>query len=131
MVRPTLARRRRDYASAGERPRNPRAPLPTSNINTIVAVVRARIRHMIDNSGVDLVLTSPERVSELTDLLAGTDVRIAVIEQSSPATHSRIDLAALVDGACRPVILDPHGQREESTRPGSPVMPRRRGSAVT
>ncbi|MGV8875259.1 MAG: site-specific integrase [Rhodococcus sp. (in: high G+C Gram-positive bacteria)] len=36
MVRATLAGIRRDYASAGERPRNPRAPLLTSDITTIV-----------------------------------------------------------------------------------------------
>ncbi|QUD81171.1 tyrosine-type recombinase/integrase [Gordonia polyisoprenivorans] len=36
MVRATLAGVRRDYASAGERPRNPRAPLLTSDITTIV-----------------------------------------------------------------------------------------------
>ncbi|QIP43486.1 integrase [Rhodococcus erythropolis] len=36
MVRATLAGIRRDYASAGERPRNPRAPLLTADITTIV-----------------------------------------------------------------------------------------------
>lgn len=36
MVRATVAGIRRDYASAGERPRNPRAPLLTSDITTIV-----------------------------------------------------------------------------------------------
>ncbi len=36
MVRATLAGIRRDYASAGERPRDPRAPLLTSDITTIV-----------------------------------------------------------------------------------------------
>ncbi|MFK4363100.1 integrase [Rhodococcus sp. 27YEA6] len=36
MVKATLAGVRRDYASAGERPRNPRAPLLTSDITTIV-----------------------------------------------------------------------------------------------
>lgn len=36
MVRATVSGIRRDYASAGERPRNPRAPLLTSDITTIV-----------------------------------------------------------------------------------------------
>ncbi|MFI8568306.1 site-specific integrase [Rhodococcus sp. NPDC078407] len=36
IVRATLAGIRRDYASAGERPRNPRAPLLTADITTIV-----------------------------------------------------------------------------------------------
>lgn len=40
MVRATLAGIRRDYASAGERPRNPRAPLLTSDITTIVEYSR-------------------------------------------------------------------------------------------
>jgi integrase len=40
MVRATLAGIRRDYASAGERPRNPRAPLLTTDITTIVDYAR-------------------------------------------------------------------------------------------
>ena len=36
MVRATLAGIRRDYAAAGERPRNPRAPLLTLDITTII-----------------------------------------------------------------------------------------------
>ena len=40
MVRATLSGIRRDYASAGERPRNPRAPLLTSDITTIVDYAR-------------------------------------------------------------------------------------------
>ena len=40
MVRATLAGIRRDYASAGERPRNPRAPLLTSDITMIVEYSR-------------------------------------------------------------------------------------------
>jgi hypothetical protein len=43
MVRATLASIRRDYASAGERPRNPRAPLLTSDITTIVDHARLSV----------------------------------------------------------------------------------------
>lgn len=43
MVRATLAGIRRDYAAAGDRPRNPRAPLLTSDITTIVALARAGV----------------------------------------------------------------------------------------
>ncbi|MCS4255872.1 integrase [Rhodococcus erythropolis] len=40
IVRGTLAGIRRDYAAAGDRPRNPRAPLLTADITTIITAAR-------------------------------------------------------------------------------------------
>ncbi|RZL83052.1 MAG: site-specific integrase [Rhodococcus sp. (in: high G+C Gram-positive bacteria)] len=48
IVRATLSGIRRDYAAAGDRPRNPRAPLLTADIVTIVTTARAEVTGWAD-----------------------------------------------------------------------------------
>lgn len=48
IVRGTLAGIRRDYAAAGDRPRNPRAPLLTADITTITAAARDSVAGWAD-----------------------------------------------------------------------------------
>jgi len=75
MVRATLAGIRRDYAAAGERPRNPRAPLLTSDITAIVDVARAGVTgwasEVLERRDTALLLmgySGAFRRSELVDL---------------------------------------------------------------
>lgn len=81
MVRATLAGIRRDYATAGERPRNPRAPLLTSDIMAIVDAARrstngwaAEVLERRDTALLLLGYTGAFRRSELVGLNCG-DVR--------------------------------------------------------
>ena len=81
MVRATLAGIRRDYASAGERSRNPRAPLLTSDISTIVDHARrsatgwaSEVLERRDTALLLMGYTGAFRRSELVALECG-DVR--------------------------------------------------------
>ncbi|WP_042940502.1 tyrosine-type recombinase/integrase [Rhodococcus sp. AW25M09] len=75
MVRATLAGIRRDYASAGERPRKPRAPLLTADITTIVDHARrsavgwaTQVLERRDTALLLMGYTGAFRRSELVDL---------------------------------------------------------------
>ncbi|AMY26188.1 tyrosine-type recombinase/integrase [Rhodococcus fascians] len=81
MVRATFAGIRRDYASAGDRPRNPRAPLLTSDITAIVEAARCGVTgwasEVLERRDTALLLmgyTGAFRRSELVNL-EGRDVR--------------------------------------------------------
>ncbi|OXM18318.1 integrase [Rhodococcus erythropolis] len=82
IVRGTLAGIRRDYAAAGDRPRNPRAPLLTADITTITAVARDSVAGWADevlerrDSALILIgYTGAFRRSELVELQCG-DVKL-------------------------------------------------------
>ena len=81
-VRATLAGIRREYAQAGERPRNPRAPLLTDDVLAIVTAARAQVRGWSDavcerrDSALLLMgFAGAFRRSELVDL-RGADVAL-------------------------------------------------------
>lgn len=81
MVRATLAGIRRDYAAAGDRPRNPRAPLVTADITVIVDHARRSVAgwssEVLERRDTALLLmgyTGAFRRSELVDLEC-SDVR--------------------------------------------------------
>lgn len=78
IVRGTLAGIRRDYAAAGDRPRNPRAPLLTADITAITAVARDSVAGWADevlerrDSALILIgYTGAFRRSELVELQCG------------------------------------------------------------
>lgn len=82
IVRGTLAGIRRDYAAAGDRPRNPRAPLLTADITTITAAARDSVAGWADevlerrDSALILIgYTGAFRRSELVELQCG-DVQL-------------------------------------------------------
>lgn len=75
MVRATLAGIRRDYAAAGDRPRNPRAPLVTADITVIVDHARrsatgwaSEVLERRDSALLVMGYTGAFRRSELVDL---------------------------------------------------------------
>nr|WP_234884201.1 site-specific integrase [Mycolicibacterium aubagnense] len=81
-VRATLAGIRREYAVAGDRPRNPRAPLLTDDVMVIVAAARAQVdswsdevHERRDSALLFMGFTGAFRRSELV-ALTGSDVEL-------------------------------------------------------